>query len=235
MSMLTIIQNAQKRMGLDVATSVAGNSDDTAVKLLALLNQAGEELAQEYPWQALQREATFTTVAAETQGAMETLAPGWLYIVNQTIWNRSLRRPVFGALTEQDWQLLKSSSVQGPFQQFRIMGGNLMFIPAPPAGQTCAFEYITKLWATDSTGVTGKSAFDDDADVALLDEQLLTLSLIWRFKQSNGLDFAPELQMYNLRLGNAEARDAGKQALDLDGRPRVLMPGVMVPQGNWNP
>lgn len=233
--MLTIIQNAQKRMGLDVSTSVAGNSDDTTVKLLALLNQAGEELAQEYPWQALQREATFTTVAAETQGAMETLAPGWLYIVNQTIWNRSLRRPVFGALSQSDWQLLKSSSVQGPFQQYRIMGGNLMFIPAPPAGQTCAFEYITRQWATDSTGVTGKAEFTVDTDVALLDEALLTLSLIWRFKQSNGLDFAAELQMYELRVGNAQARDGGKQALDLDGRPRVLMPGVMVPQGNWNP
>lgn len=235
MSMLTIIQTAQKRLGLAVASQVAGNTDDTAVQMLALLNQAGEELAQEYPWQALQREATFTTVAAETQGAMETLAPGWLYIVNQTIWNRSLRRPVFGALTEQDWQLLKSSSVQGPFQQFRIMGGNLMFIPAPPAGQTCAFEYITKQWATDSKGVTGKSAFTDDTDVSVLDEQLLTLSLVWRFKQANGLDYSAELGMFNLRLGNAEARDGGKQTLDLDGRPRVLMPGVMVPQGNWNP
>lgn len=235
MSMLTIIQAAQQRLGLAVASTVAGNNDATVTQLLGLLNHAGEELAEMYAWQALQKEATFTTVAAEVQGAMETLAPGWLYIVNQTIWNRSLRRPVFGALSEQDWQLLKSSSVQGPFQQYRIQGGSLKFIPQPPAGQTCAFEYITKYWATDSTGATGKAAFTVDADVSVLDEQLLTLSLTWRFKQANGLDFSPELQMFTNRVNNAMARDGGKQALDLDGRPRVLMPGIMVPQGNWNP
>ena len=233
MSMLTIIQGAQRRLGLAVASTVAGNSDDTATQMLALLNQAGEEMAEVYGWQALLTEATFTTLAAELQGDVETIAPGFKYILNQTIWNRSLRRPIFGALNAEEWQLLKASSVQGPFQQYRIRNDELLLIPAPPAGQTCAFEYATRYWATDSTGVTGKEAFTVDSDISKLSEPLLTLSLVWRFKQSQGLDFATELQMYENRLTDAMARDGGKPVLDMNGRIQVLMPGVMVPQGSW--
>lgn len=233
MTMLSIVNSAQRRLGLNVSSTVAGNSDDTTVQLLALLNQAGEELAEVYTWQVLQKEATFTTVATESQGAIETVAPGFSYILNQTIWNRDLRRPIFGALNPEEWQLLKASSVQGPFQQYRIRNDSLLLIPAPPAGQACAFEYITKNWATDTTGATGKSAFTVDTDVALLDEQLLTLSLVWRFKQSQALDFSTELQMFENRLTNSMGRDGGKPVLDMNGRVQVLMPGVMVPQGSW--
>ena len=233
MTMLSIVQSAQLRLGLNKSSTVAGNIDDTTVQLLALLNQAGEEMAEVYTWQALTKEATFTTVATESQGSVSTVAPGFAYILNQTIWNRSLRRPIFGALNAEEWQLLKASSVQGPFQQYRIRGDELLLIPAPPAGQSCAFEYMTKNWCTDSTGAVGKSAFTADTDVALLDEQMLTLSLVWRFKQAQALDFSTELQMYENRLTNMMARDGGKPVLDMNGRVQVLMPGVMVPQGSW--
>lgn len=231
MSLLTIVQNAQRRLGLTVTSSVVGNADDTATQLLALLNQAGEELAQEFAWQAITFEATFTTVAQESQGAMETIAPGWLYIVNNTIWNRSENEPFF-ALSAQEWQREKSANVTGPGSRFRIRGGSLLMNPVPAAGKTCAFEYVSRYWATDSTGATGKAAFTVDSDVARLDEQLLTLSLIWRFKQANGFEFAPELSMYEQRLANAMSRDGGRKTLSFDAAPLY---GISIPEGNWTP
>lgn len=230
MSMLTIVQAAQRRLGLAVASTVAGNSDDTATQLLALLNQAGEELCEAYAWQAITKEATFTTLAAESQGLMETIAPGWLYIVNDTIWNRSRNQPVKGGLSSQEWQQQKSSNVTGPFSQYRIRQGYLRFLPTPAAGDTCAFEYVSKHWATDSTGATGKSAFTVDTDLPVLDDQLLTLALVWRFKQANGLDWAAEYQMYENRLNNAMARDGGKPVIRLDGE-RLM--GLGIPDGNF--
>lgn len=230
MSMLTIVNTVQRRLGLSVTSSVAGNSDDTATQLLALLNQAGEELAQDFAWQAITFEATFTTLAAESQGAMESIAPGWAYIVNDTIWNRTENEPFF-ALSAQEWQREKSAAVTGPGSRFRIRGGELLMNPAPAAGKTCAFEYASKYWATDSTGATGKAAFTADADLSRLDEQLLTLSLIWRFKQAAGLEFAPELSMYEIRVANAQSRDGGRSRLDF-GSQGVF--GVTFPEGSWN-
>lgn len=229
MSMLTIVNAAQRRLGVNVTSSVAGNSDDTATQLLALLNQAGEELAEEFGWQAITFEGTFTTVATESQGAMETIAPGWSYIVNDTIWNRTQNRP-FIALSSQEWQRQKSANVTGPGSLYRIRGGNLIMNPVPAAGESCAFEYVSKYWATDSTGATGKAAFTADADLPRLDDQLLTLSLIWRFKQANGLDFAPELTMYENRVSNAQSRDGGRQRIDFSGGASF---GLNVPEGNW--
>ena len=234
MTMLFIVNNAQQRLGLDVSTTVAGNADDTTTQLLALLNQAGEEYAEVYTWQALTKEATFTTLAAESQGAIETIAPGIDHIINGTIWNRTLNRPVVGSLSATDWQRMKSSSVSGPVSEFRIRGGLLMFIPAPVAGNTCAFEYKTQQWATDTAGA-GKRRFTVDTDVSLLDEYMLILSLIWRFKQAQGLDFATELQMYENRLTNKMARDGGKPTLHMDGSSGSFSSGIVIPEGNWTP
>lgn len=233
MTMLTMIQDAQKRMGLNVSSTVAGNTDQTAVQLLALLNLAGKELSDVYTWQALIDEATWTTTATESQGDMDTLAPGFKFIVNQTIWDRSLRRPVFGALSAQEWQLLKASAVTGPYSQYRIRNNELLFIPVPAAGDTCAFEYVTRYWATDTTGNTGKDAFTVDSDLSKLEEDLLVLSLVWRFKQAQGLDYSLELQMYENSLQDVIARDGGKPELNMEGRMTAMMPGMMVPQGNW--
>lgn len=232
MSLLTIVQEASRRLGLPVPTAVMGNNDDTAVQMLGLANMTGAALAQD-PFTSLQTEYTWTTTATENQVTLSTAIPDFNYIVNQTIWNRSLRRPVFGALTQDDWQLLKSSSVQGPFQQYRIQGGIIKFIPAPAAGQTCAFEYISKYWATDSTGATGRSSFQIDTDLCKFDDELMVLGIMWSFKQAKGLDYTMEFQRYQTLHDLMLGRDGGKQVLDLDGRPKNLMPGIMVPQGSW--
>lgn len=232
MTMLSIINNAQKRLGLNVSSTVAGNTDQTTVQLLALLNLAGDELADIFTWQVLTTEATFTTLAAESQGDITTIAPGFKFIVNQTIWNRSLRRPVFGALSAQEWQLLKASAVTGPYSQYRIRNNELLFIPSPAAGETCAFEYVSRYWC-ESSGGTDQESFAADTDVAKLDEGLLTLSLVWRFKQAQGLDFSAELAMFENNLQDTMARDGGKPELNMEGRMTAMMPGMLVPQGNW--
>lgn len=106
------------------------------------------------------------------------------YILNQTIWDRTLLRPVFGTLTPSQWQQLKAQNVTGPWNQFRIRGGNLLFIPAPSAGDTCAFEWVSKNFC-QSSGGTGQSAWTADTDTGLLSEDLMKLGLIWRWKAAN--------------------------------------------------
>jgi hypothetical protein len=128
---------------------VATSTDPQIIQLMSIANEEGQDLSSRYPWQALQNESTFTTVAAETQGVITTLAgASFRYILNDIMWNRSLLRPVFGPLTPQDWQALKARNVTGPYNQFRIRGNSVLFIPAPVAGNTIAFEWISKNWVT---------------------------------------------------------------------------------------
>lgn len=233
MSLLSIVQSAAVRLNIVSPTVVATSSDLQVKQLFGLLNAAGDALSREFEWQALLTEGTFTTVAAEIQGAIATIAPGYRYIINDTIWNRTLRRPVFGPIAFARWQQLKAMSMQGPWNQYRIRGGNLIMIPNPVAGQSCYFEYVTTNWCTNAAGNVAKSAMSADDDMSLLDEEWLALSLIWRFKRAKGLTFTTEYMEYDDAVNLGKQRDGMKDLLDLSGSKRDIFPGITIPSGNW--
>lgn len=232
LSCLQIIQSVCKRVGITSPNTAVGSTDNQIVQILALSEEEGQEQASRYAWQSLQTEATFTTVATQIQGAMSTIAPGWDYIVNNTIWNRTLRRPVYGPSSEQDWQEKKAMQINGPFNSFRIIGDSINFYPVPVAGQTCAFEYISENWISKSGGGTS-SVWVNDADTPLLDDQLMILGTRWRFKKEKGLDYAEDFSTYEKRLADLSARDGSKPTLNMGEVSNDIRPGVWVPAGNW--
>jgi len=229
---LQIIQSVCRRIGITAPNVAVGSNDLQIVQLLALCEEEGQEQATRYAWQTLQNEATFTTVAAQVQTSISSITTGFDYIVNDTIWNRTLRRPVYGPNSEQEWQQKKAIQLNGPFNSFRIIGDSINFYPNPAAGQTCAFEYITKNWITTSAGSTS-SVWTNDADTPKLNDQLVMLGLVWRWKQAKGLDYAEDFAKYERRITDAMGRDAGKQVLNMDGATYEIQPAILVPRGNW--
>lgn len=229
-----MMQQACGRLPLNAPSSVIGTADANLQQLLALANQEGDELGARHPWQNLTREATFVTVAAESQGNIFTIAGSdYRYIVNETIWNRTLRRPLYGPMNGPQWQALKAMVAANPWNQYRIRGNFIIFTPNPPAGQTCAFEWITKNFCTDLTGVTQRSAWAADSDLGMLDEGVMAAGIIWRWKSAKGLEYAEDFNTYERRVADAMARDGGKPILDLGGTPTDFFPGVFVPAGSW--
>lgn len=216
MNCLEIIQQVSRELsGFAYPTAAITSSDPQILMLVALLNKEGKELARrpEEGWQALVKEATFTTVATEIQGSLEALAPNSKYIINDTIWNRSDNWPIFGSLTAQRWALEKGWLITGIYSRYRIQGNNIHFIPVPPAGQDCAFEYQSKAWATD--GTTYSDSFMKDTDTSLLDSELLSLGLLWRWKSAKGFDYAEDFATYERAVEEAIGRDVPKEILSL--------------------
>lgn len=232
MSLLTIVQDVCGRIGLPKPNAVATTIDAQVLQLLSLLNEEGEELAARYDWQSLTKEATFSTVAAETQAALTDVAPNLRAITNDTIWNRDLRRPVFGPLAAQRWQQQKAMSMSGPWNQFRVREGSILFIPAPSAGQHCYFEYVTKAWVTTAAGNDALSMTADD-DVPKLDDGLLKLGLTWRWKAAKGFTYAEDFNKYERRVLDAMAQDGSKDILSLGDTKYDIFPGIVVPSGSW--
>ena len=229
---LQIIQTACRRIGILAPNAAVSSTDQQIIQLLSLCEEEGQELGERYPWQALQKEATFTTVAAQLQTTVAAVTTGFKYIVNDTIWNRTLRRPVYGPASQQSWQQKKAMQFTGPFNSFRIIADAINFYPNPTAGQTCAFEYITDSWVTTSVGGVS-SLWTNDADTPKLNDQLIILGLIWRWKAAKGLDYAEDFAKYDRRVLDAAARDAGKPTLSLDGAGYDILPIVIVPSGSW--
>lgn len=234
MSLLDIVQDATSEIGIVSPNQVVGNTDQQIKQLLQLANAEGKRLARRYRWQVLQKEATFTTVATASQGNINDIASdGFNYVLNDTIWNRDTRRPVFGPLAPRDWQMLQASPITGPFDQYRIRGDLLLFDPSPSAGEDCAFEYISKHWCEDTDG-TGQEEWGADDDVGRLDEDLMTLGLIWRWKKAKGFEYAEDFAEYEALVADAMARDGSKATGDLGGGITDFQPGIFVPQTGYN-
>lgn len=237
MTILSLAQKTARSVGLAVPTSVIGNTDRGIIQLLALANEEGEDLAARTQWTAMFVEQTFTQVAAALQGTIQggiVSAGDFSYYLNDTMWNRTTSLPIQGPVNPVDWQTLQAFPVTGPYQQFKIEQGKLYFDPVGAnATDTIAFHYKTTSWC-ETTGAVGQSEWMNDNDVGRLDESLMRLGLIWRWKKQKGLEYAEDFNTYERRVMNAIARDGGAPRLQLAGGIRHRLPGIMLPVGSWS-
>ncbi len=234
MTALSIVQSLSLKVLSSKPTVATSSSDPKVLQALEYVNEAGQELAHRTTWQVLTAEASFNTVAAEVQGTIQALAgPGFSFIVNNTMWNRSQRRPVFGPKSDSEWQQLKAQFMQGPWIQYRLRANQLLFLPTPAIGQQIAFEWCSYNWATDTTGTSPKSSFTADTDVSLLSERVIALDALWRFKRANKLSYDEDFDKAQLAIDDLITRDGSKVTLNLAGAQTDILPGVIVPAGSW--
>lgn len=234
MSLLTLVQGACKRLSLNSPSAVIGNTNKEIIQLLNIANEEGDDLAQRHRWQRLVNESTFTSVAAESQGSMTTLAGtsfGW--ICNDTVWNRTKNRKMY-PVDDVQWQQMKSSGITGPVEYFRIRGNTFRVIPTMTASETVAFEWVSKNWC-ESSGGTGQNAWAADTDVGVLEERIMIQGLIWRFKKYKGLDYAEDFQQYEAMVANAIARDGAKKHLRTGGSLTTrFLDRNSISEGSWS-
>ena len=235
MSLLTVVQHFCQRTGIPSPFDVMGNQVDSVIQVRALLEEEGQDLAARGRWQALVCEASFTTIATESQGAMTTLAPsGFDHIINQTIWDRTTRLPIAGPLDSAEWQAMKALVPAGPRYTFRIRGGQLLVNPAPVAGHSWYFEYASKNWILGADGTTYKQFFTLNDDTLLVPETLALMGLRWRWKKEKGMDYAEDFRTYEMQVKDAIGRDGGKRVIYADNQNwRGPQPGIFVPAGSW--
>lgn len=236
---LTIVSDACRRIGLVAPNTATGSTDLQVQQLVALANEEGRELANRYPWTALINEATFVSVALEDQGAINptivSTALGLKYIINDTIWNRSSRYPLAGPTTPSRWQAEKAFGISGPYSRYRIRGGHLLMTPAPGAGLTMAFEYMSENWVLDATGLTSRDGFTMDDDYPVLDSNIVTQGVVWRFKQAKGLEYSQDFSKYENMVADAMARDGTKPIVSMEGQTSSnFQPWVTIPLTDWN-
>jgi hypothetical protein len=234
MSLLTIVQDAADLCGVVRPSVIVGSTDTTVRKLLALAKIEGQALYKRHRWTVLDTEVTHTTLAAEDQGTVESIMPGYGWLINQTLWDRTNQNPIGGPRDSADWQNMKAHVVSGSYFDFRIRDGHLYLYPAPAAGLTLALEYGSKYWCQDSGG-TGQATWAADTDTGVLDEGLMTLGLRWRFLQADGLDYGEAFREYEIQVAQAIARDGSRPILHMDGGDWDWRGGVRAPDGNWSP
>lgn len=236
MTLLTIVQDALNEIGdTEVPSSVVGNANQTAKQALALANRALKETARRTKWQPLSRTATITTVASQQDYALPSDFRG---IVNGTMWNTSQRR-VVSFINAPDWAFLESFSTADTvslfYRIFRDPSSNnqvVQLFPTPGSAETITYEYISDALTADSGGTLQGQEFLADDDVALLDEDLITLCMKWRFLKSKGYPYAEEFADYERAIADV-IMQTGSPTISLStpnlNEERILI----VPDGNF--
>lgn len=236
MNLLAIVQEFCVRTGLRKPSSVAGSLDTQTLQFMGLANEIVEDLTDRWVFETLQKEATFTTIVGEDQGAISTIAPnGFLFIIRDTIYDRTQKVPLYGPMSPQVWAQTKAFVPAGPLFRYRIRGGRLLFNPAGVAGHACAFEYSSSYAIQNVADDVYKSLFTKDTDEFLLDYKLLLLGLRWKWKSEKGHPYAEELRAYEEAAANAASRSGVKPKVDLAATgDEPAEPYLVVAPGSWS-
>lgn len=146
------------------------------------------------------------------------------YFIAQTFWDRNFRWQLLGPLDAQEWQVLKSGiSPTGPRRRFRIMGNQFYIDPVPgfstsDNGAIEAFEYYTNAWCQSTGGTSGtpQTVWTADTDNYLLDDDCMTLGIIWRYLRAKRLSYDEEKNIYDMHAERIMGRDGANRNLPLN-------------------
>lgn len=210
MTLLSAVNNAQRLLSLAVTSGVVADGQETQNLLLGIANMEAAEVLErdEYDFPLLRRTKSFTASLASLQASGKP--SDFQRAIAETFWNQSNDRKIYGPLTDKEWAIAYGSPVTSAAWQsamFRYDG--LHIFPVPTVADTIAYDYIINTPALANDGTTYKTAFTADNDTYLLGDRLLTLGVVWRYKQAKGRDYAEDLKNYELALAAKYRADRG--------------------------
>lgn len=230
-TVLTLIQSFCRLQGLPVPGTVANSSDPQVNQLLETLQSACEELLT-YPWEFLKRVKTFSSIASESQGTIESLTGSdFLEIIEDTIWDLTTRRPIYGPQSEREAQQARALISGAAFYRHRIEQGQLFIWPTPAAGHSFTFYWRSNQFVLSRTAVKQSRILADD-DTLYFPDLLAKQVLRAKWLQVKGLPgWQAEQEQAKAEAARLSASGRTSKTLSLDGVSGMVPPGVLVPLG----
>jgi len=213
MSLLSIIQNVCAEIDLDQPAAVMSSADPQIRQLLILSTRAARDLLKDHDWSVLTTTRDFTATGVIPEPA-EPPSDFKRFVANSMIWNVSRLWSLNGPLEPGAWDRLTILNSNPVPQVWRMLGGKLAFFPND-TGETLRYEYVSSNWIAVGGGTTYADNWANDTDTARFPEDLLELSLIWRWKRAKGLDYGEELENYERAKEAAVGADRAAQPMSM--------------------
>jgi len=217
MTLLELVNEAAIDIGLPATTSVMASTDPQIKLLRRCATAEAKSLSSRHNWQALLTEQTFVTLAAAQQTTY-AIPTDFDRMIPESMFNRTINRSISGPVDSNMWQSIQSTLVTTVYPAFRFRENFIDITPTPSAGQTVAYEYITRNWGFNTIYL---SAWSADTDTYRLNDESMIQGIVWRFKKSKGLSWNDDYLVYERYVGDLIIRDGS--------RPRIY-----TDQPNWN-
>jgi len=221
-SILSVCQDAATKLNRSRPTSIFSSADAFAAELLLAAKDTAESLVkEEHDWRALTLMATCTGDASTTVFPFATVAPSFERMIKDAkLHSLRFRNATFRWAKDLDeWLFIKDNLLVGSPGNAVQLNNAIQIFPAMPASDTARFFYISSSYALSAAGAS-QATFQADSDTFALDERLLRLGIIWRWRSDKRLEYAEDLKNYEIAKASAQAKDKGNQAIVV-GRQRV--------------
>ena len=238
MTLLTMTAASARLIGITAPSTVIGNTDPQVAELLACAQDEGFDLMRRGTWEMLDKVKSFAATAVQVgtlNYAIQTNAMPADYdrFIQETFWNQTRKRPLYGPVTAQEWQNLIAWTSSPVVDTFRFVNTEIWITPVPTAGDVMAFEYISKNWCQSAADVPQSEWLADD-DTGILSEDIMKLGIVWRFKQKKGLPFQADYDKWDARCRQALVQNMPQRTINFgSGVSTGRRPGISVPEGSW--
>lgn len=221
MTALSIVQGASRKIGVARPDQMFGGITDTQYELQEYLNDAAAMVAFDcgHDWTVLKTLGMLTG-----NGSLSFNLPSDYrrMLKKAAIWPSATPYSPFAHYPDTDDWLGMLSQAFPPLTGAWTLIGEQIHIrvggstSALGTDDTASFYYLSSNFAKDAGGVA-KAEFTDDTDTFRLDERLLKLALIYKWKQGHLQDYAEEMSDYENALSERIGADKGSNIFAVGG------------------
>lgn len=197
MTLLSTANEVCDVVGLDRFASLVGVNDEAAYMMVAIANEAGQEIARRADWQNM---LLLTSVASSPS----TLPSDFQCVASGGAVRAADGSPIRPVTDAGQWAVV--ATIPSTTKFFFIRGGQIQFSP-PSAAIGAVIDYFSRNWVMNAS--TRKEAFDADDNTVLFPERLLTKNMIWRWKRQKGLAYDDQLAEFEADLAQEIEADGG--------------------------
>jgi hypothetical protein len=209
MTVLSAASSASVRLLGRKLTALFSSTNTFEMELADLATETAVAIAKEHEWQKLKTLATLTGDGTKT--AFDLPSDYDRMVKDGNVHSSRYQTAYFSRVDSlDDWILIGDLLATASPGNWIVIGGQMNIKPAMASNETARFYYISK-----NITVTGNASFSGDGDEFLLPERLLTLGLIWRWRSQKRLEYAEDLQNYEIALSEEIARDRGARIISV--------------------
>lgn len=216
MSLLTIIQDAMALCQQAKPAGVVASTDPTVAQFLAIAQREGDELARFHDWRRLKRLGAFTGNGSTTTFSLPD--DYHRFMTGNPIWMQRFPAQALKRVSDEDMVALKSRSVVPLWPVWRLFDKYVEFYPAPANGASITTEYRTQRWIASADDVTRRARWAQDDDISVMPERLITLGVVWRWRNAQGLDYAEDFRTYQIERDVEVAADTPRETITVRER-----------------
>lgn len=208
MTVLTVAENVCKVIGLAVPDALVSSTTREYVELAATIQEMATRITQGHDWTLLATQKTYTG-----DGSTEDFDLPDDYDrmpAKANLWSSSLETALSHISDLDKWLELDVQSFDFVINAWTIYGGQMHIKPALATGVTAKHWYQSNLIFKPSSGAN-KAAFTADTDVFRINEQLLTLGVIYQWRMNKGQPYAENMADYEELKARLVNEDKGSR------------------------